>query len=210
MFDIVTDSACDLTPDMVRQLGLTVVPFYVSTDGEHYLKEGQDIAVRDFYQFMVDHPETLPKTSLPSLEDFEKVFREKAAAGRETLCLCFTGKMSGGVGSARNARELVLEDYPQAVIEVVDTGAATVSEGAAVLNAAAMRDAGCTLTETLTWLAGTRPTNQIFFTVGNLDYLIKGGRIGKVTGLAANFLNVKPMIHFAEGEIFSGGMARGR
>ena len=193
MFDIVTDSACDLTPDMVRQLGLTVVPFYVSTDGERYLKEGQDIAVRDFYQFMVDHPETLPKTSLPSLEDFEKVFREKAAAGRETLCLCFTGKMSGGVGSARNARELVLEDYPQAVIEVVDTGAATVSEGAAVLNAAAMRDAGCTLTETLTWLAGTRPTNQIFFTVGNLDYL-----------------NGKPMIHFADGEIFSGGMARGR
>ena len=210
MFDIITDSACDLTPEAARQLGLTVVPFYISTDGQHYLKEGQELPVRDFYQFMVEHPETLPKTSLPSLEDFEKVFREKAAAGRETLCLCFTGKMSGGVGSARNARELVLEDYPQAVIEVVDTAAATVSEAATVLNAAAMRDAGCTLTETLTWLAGTRPTNQIFFTVGNLDYLIKGGRIGKVTGLAANFLNVKPMIHFAEGEIFSGGMARGR
>ena len=73
-----------------------------------------------------------------------------------------------------------------------------------------MRDAGCTLADTLTWLEGTRPTNQIFFTVGNLDYLIKGGRIGKVTGRAANLLNVKPMIHFAEGEIFSGGMARGR
>ena len=204
MFDIITDSACDLTQEQMHQLGLTVVPFYVSTDGESYLKEGQEIAVRDFYQFMVDHPDKLPKTSLPSLEDFERVFREKAAAGRPALCLCFTGKMSGGVGSARNARELVLEDYPDAVIEVVDTAAAT------VLNAAAMRDAGCTLDETLTWLAGTRPTNQIFFTVGNLDYLIKGGRIGKVTGLAANFLNVKPMIHFAEGEIFSGGMARGR
>ena len=105
----------------------------------------------------------------------KRSFGKRAAAGRESLCLCFTGKMSGGVGSARNARELVLEDYPQAVIEVVDTEAATVSEGATVLNAAAMRDAGCTLTETLTWLAGTRPTNQIFFTVGNLDYLIKGG-----------------------------------
>ena len=92
MFDIITDSACDLTPEMARQLNLTVVPFYVSTDGEHYLKEGQEIAVRDFYQFMVDHPETLPKTSLPSLEDYERVFREKAAAGREALCLCFTGE----------------------------------------------------------------------------------------------------------------------
>ena len=195
---------------MIRQLQLTVVPFYVSVDGEHYQKEGQELAVRDFYQFVVDHPNILPKTSLPSLEDFETVFRDKAAQGRPVLCLCFTGKMSGGVGSARNARELVLEDYPDAVIEVVDTAAATVSEAATVENAAAMRDAGCTLAETLTWLEGTRPTNQIFFTVGNLDYLIKGGRIGKVTGRAANLLNVKPMIHFAEGEIFSGGIARGR
>ncbi len=210
MFDIITDSACDLTQEMIRQLGLTVVPFYVSTDGQTYLKEGEEIAVRDFYQFMVDHPNVMPKTSLPSLEDFERVFRAKAQEGRAVLCLCFTGKMSGGVGSARNAREMVLEDYPDAVIEVMDTGAATVSEGAMVENAAALRDAGCTLEETLTWLNGTRPTNQIFFTVGNLDYLIKGGRIGKVTGRAANLLNVKPMIHFADGEIFSGGMARGR
>ena len=210
MFDIITDSACDLTQELIRQLDLTVVPFYVSTDGQTYLKEGEEIAVRDFYQFMVDHPDVMPKTSLPSLEDFERVFRAKAQEGRAVLCLCFTGKMSGGVGSARNAREMVLEDYPDAVIEVLDTGAATVSEGAAVENAAAMRDAGCTLEETVTWLNGTRPTNQIFFTVGNLDYLIKGGRIGKVTGRAANLLNVKPMIHFADGEIFSGGMARGR
>lgn len=210
MFDIITDSACDLTQEMIHQLGLTVVPFYVSIDGQTYLKEGQEMAVRDFYQFMVDRPDILPKTSLPSLEDFERVFREKAKEGRDVLCLCFTGKMSGGVGSARNARELVLEDYPDAVIEVLDTGAATVSEAATVENAAAMRAAGCTLAETLTWLNGTRPTNQIFFTVGNLDYLIKGGRIGKVTGRAANLLNVKPMIHFADGEIFSGGMARGR
>ena len=210
MFDIITDSACDLTPEMARQLKLTVVPFYVSTDGEHYLKEGQEIAVRDFYQFMVDHPETLPKTSLPSLEDYERVFREKAAAGREALCLCFTGKMSGGVGSARNARQLVLEEFPDARIEVVDTAAATVSEAITVQNAAAMREAGCTLDETLTWLEGTRPTNQIFFTVGNLDYLIKGGRIGKVAGGAANLLGIKPMIYFHNGEIFSGGVARGR
>lgn len=189
---------------------LTVVPFYVSTDGVTYLKEGQEMPVREFYQFMVDHPEATPKTSLPSIEDFEQVFRAKAAAGKEVLCLCFTGKMSGGVGSARNARTLVLEDYPDARIEVLDTAGATVTEAATVENAVALRDAGCTLDEALTWLNGVMPTNQIFFTVGNLDYLIKGGRIGKVAGRAANFLGVKPMIHFKEGEIFSGGVARGR
>ena len=210
MFDIITDSACDWTPEKAKQYNVEVVPFYVSLDGEHYRKEGKEIAVRDFYQFMVDNPSAYPKTSLPSLEDFEQIFRRQAEAGRPTLCLCFTSKMSGCVGSARNARELVLEDYPDAKIEVMDSTAATVTESEMVENAVAMRDAGCTLEEAVVWLSAERVTNQIFFTVGNLDYLIKGGRIGKVTGRAANILGIKPMILFKEGEIFSGGMARGR
>ena len=146
MFDIITDSACDLTPDTAKQLGVEVVPFYVSLDGEHYRKEGKEITVRDFYQFMVDNPAAYPKTSLASIKE----------------------------------------------------------------NAVAMRDAGCSLDEAVTWLEAEKVTNQIFFTVGNLDYLIKGGRIGKVTGRAANMLGIKPMILFKDGEIFSGGVARGR
>ena len=128
MFDIITDSACDLTLDTAKQLQIEVVPFYVSLDGEHYRKEGKEIAVRDFYQFMVDNPSAYPKTSLASIEDFEQAFRAHAAAGRDVLCLVFTSKMSGCVGSARNARDLVLEDYPDARIEVMDSTAATVTE----------------------------------------------------------------------------------
>ena len=79
-----------------------------------------------------------------------------------------------------------------------------------VENAVAIRDAGCTLDEAVTWLEAEKATNSIFFTVGNLDYLIKGGRIGKVSGRAANLLGIKPMILFKDGEIFSGGVARGR
>ena len=203
MFDIITDSACDLTLDTTRQLGVEVVPFYVSLDGEHYRKEGTEIAVRDFYQFMVDNPSAYPKTSLASIEDFEQIFRAHAEAGRAVLCLVFTSKMSGCVGSARNARDLVLEDFPDARIEVIDSAAATVTESTMVENAVAMRDAGCTLDETVTWLEAEKATNQIFFTVGNLDYLIKGGRIDKVTGRAANMLGIKPMILFKDGEIFS-------
>ena len=210
MFDIITDSACDLTPETAATLNIEIIPFYVSLDGEHYRKEGKEIAVRDFYQFMVDNPAAYPKTSLPSLEDFETAFRAHAEAGRPVLCICFTSKMSGCVGSARNARELVLEDFPDAKIEVIDSTAATVTESIVVENAVAMRDAGCTLDEAVTWLEAEKITNQIFSTVGNLDYLIKGGRIGKVTGRAANILGIKPMILFKEGEIFSAGVARGR
>ena len=152
MFDIITDSACDLTLDTAKQLGIEVVPFYVSLDGEHYRKEGLEIPVRDFYQFMVDNPAAYPKTSLASIEDFEKTFRAHAEAGRDVLCLVFTGKMSGCVGSARNARDLVLEDYPDARIEVIDSAAATVTESTMVENAVAMRDAGCTLEQLMNYL----------------------------------------------------------
>ena len=86
MFDIITDSACDLTPDTARQLGVEVVPFYVSLDGEHYRKEGVEIPVRDFYQFMVDNPAAYPKTSLASIEDFEQIFRAHAEAGHGQVC----------------------------------------------------------------------------------------------------------------------------
>ena len=54
MFDIIADSACDFTPEMAQKMGVEIVPFYASLDGEHYRKEGKEIAVRDFYQFMVD------------------------------------------------------------------------------------------------------------------------------------------------------------
>ena len=75
MFDIITDSACDLTPETAAKLNIEIVPFYVSLDGEHYRKEGKEITVRDFYQFMVDNPSAYPKTSLASIEDFEEVVK---------------------------------------------------------------------------------------------------------------------------------------
>ena len=69
---------------------MEVVPFYVSLDGEHYRKEGKEITVRDFYQFMVDNPAAYPKTSLASIEDFETAFRAMPRQAGIVLCLVFT------------------------------------------------------------------------------------------------------------------------
>ena len=210
MFQIIADSACDLPPEQAKQLGVQIVPFYASANGQDYLKEGEQLPVRKLYSFMVENPDKTPKTSLPSLEDYRAAFEPHAKAGRPVLCLCFTGKMSGGVGSARNAAELLRDEYPEAVIHVRDTTAATVTEAIVVRQACAMRNAGCTLQQTVQWLEQAAESNRIFFTVGNLDYLIRGGRIGKAAGHTANFLGIKPMILFKEGEIFSAGVARGR
>ena len=210
MFQIITDSACDLTPEQAAALGVQIIPFYASTDGEIYQKEGVELPIRELYRFMVENPDKTPKTSLPSLDDYRSAFEPHLAAGKAVLCLCFTGKMSGSVGSARDAAEILLDEYPGAAIHVRDTTAATVTQAIVVRQACAMRDAGCTMEQTVQWLEEAAITNQIFFTVGNLDYLIKGGRIGKAAGHTANFLGIKPMILFKEGEIFSAGVARSR
>lgn len=210
MFEIMADSACDLTPAMAESLRVKIVPFYVSMDGTHYQKESHEVGVKDFYQYIIDHPKETPRTSLPSVEDYRSVFEQYAKAGKPLLCIPYTAKMSGSYGSACNARQLILEEYPEAQIVVHESAAATVTHAIVVQQACAMRDAGLSLEEAVVWLNGVIHTNQIFFTVGNLDYLIRGGRIGKATGKVANVLNIRPMIHFTEGEIFSGGIARGR
>ena len=210
MFQIIADSACDLTPQQAAELNVQIIPFYASMDGDTYYKEGVELPIRELYRFMVENPDRVPKTSLPSLDDYRSAFEPHILAGVPVLCLCFTGKMSGSVSSARNAAEILLDEHPNAQLQVLDSTCATVTQAIAVRQAVAMRDAGCTLDETAQWLQQATATNRIFFTVGNLDYLIKGGRIGKAAGHTANFLGIKPMILFKEGEIFSSGVARSR
>ena len=103
-----------------------------------------------------------------------------------------------------------LEDYPDAKIEVIDSTLNTVEEGIFVREAARMKAAGLSLEESVQALERIKSTGRIIFTVGSLDYLIHGGRIGKVLGGAVNMLGIKPMIICLDGEIFSSGMARGR
>jgi hypothetical protein len=156
-FEIMADSACDLTPERAAELGVQLVPFYVAVDGKEYRKEGLEQNVREFYRFVVEHPEVSPKTSLPSLDDYLQAFTPYAQGKRPLLCLCYTGKMSGSVGSARNARAILMDEYPEAEIEVMDSTAATVTQALMVENACAMRDADCSLADTVTWLAGVAP-----------------------------------------------------
>lgn len=126
------------------------------------------------------------------------------------LCICITTKFSGSYNSAVNARNMLLEDYPDAKIEVIDSTLNTVEEGIFVREAARMKAAGLSLEESVQALERIKSTGRIIFTVGSLDYLIHGGRIGKVLGGAVNMLGIKPMIVMQDGEIFSSGMARGR
>lgn len=209
-YQIITDGSCDLGQEIPRQAGITVVPFYVTFDGQNYRKEIEEISVREFYQLMVDHPNQFPKSSLPSVQDYVDAFTPFLKEGKDVICLCITIKFSGSYNSAKTAAELLEEEYPNQRIAVIDTTVDTVLQGILVLEVLRMQQAGFSFEETLEGIERIKPTGRIIFTVGNYEYLIHGGRIGKVMGTAASTLGIRPLIMLREGEIFPIGIARNR
>ncbi len=209
-YKIITDGSCDLPKELLIEKGVTVVPFYVSFDGEHYLKEVEEIGVRDFYEKMVADPNTFPKSSLPSVQDYTDVFLPLATENTAIICICITTKFSGSMQSALNAKEIVLETYPNAQITVIDATVNTVLQGLLVLEAASMQEKNIPYEQVVAKIEEMKSTGRIFFTVGNMEYLKHGGRIGKLAGLAGSVLGIKPLITLKEGEIFPSGITRSR
>ena len=89
---IVSDGSLDLPNELVEEKRIKVVPFYVSFDGETYVKEKEELDVREFYQKMVDHPQVFPKTSMPSVQDYYDVFEPLVKEGTAVICICITQK----------------------------------------------------------------------------------------------------------------------
>ena len=207
---IISDGSLDLSRELTRERDILVVPFYVSFDGETYLKEGVELDIREFYQRMVDHPDVFPKTSMPSVDDYYQVFLPLAKQDVPMICICITTKFSGSMQSALNAKAILEEEYPNVQIYVCDSTVNTVLQGIYVLEAVRLRDAGKSYQESIDRLNEIKSSGRIFFTVGNMEYLKHGGRIGKVASVAGSLLGIKPIITLKEGEIFPSGIGRSR
>ena len=210
-YKIISDGCCDLTEDVIKQYDLHIVPFYISFDEEHYYKEIEEIGIREVYQRMVvDQPDVYPKTSLPSLQDYIEVFTSYIKKDLAVICICFTPSLSGSYNCACNAKEIVCEEYPEAKISVINSEAGTVSQALMVIEAGKMHQAGIGYEQCVDILEKMKLTNHIFFTVGNTDYLVHGGRIGKLAAIASNALSLKPLITLERGVIEASGIGRSR
>lgn len=209
-FEIVCDSAADLPQSYVEKAQIKVVPFYVSMDGEHYMKEGVEIGNARFYQTMVDQADCFPKTSMPSIQDYMDAFLPLLRQNRPILCICLTHKFSGSVQSALNAKAALEEDHPNAQIHVMDSQLVTDLQGLFVKEAVRLRDMDLTLEQSIPLLEEIRGTGHIFFTTNDLKYLQHGGRLGKVAGIAGSVLDLKPILHFCDGELAPTEICRGR
>lgn len=210
MYKIITDGSCDLSTERAQELDVSVVPFYVSTDGINHQKEIVELGIRDFYQFMIDNPKLFPKTSMPSIQDYLDVFGPLAKDGIDIICICITTKFSGSYNSAMNAKNMLTDEFPDVKIEVIDATVNTVLQGMLVEEAVAYKQMGATFEETVAYINKIKITGRIFFTISGMDYLVHGGRVGKLSGIAAGALGIKPLILLKEGEIFNNGLTRGR
>lgn len=210
LFHVITDGSCDLPPEWAEQMGYSVVPFYVSFDDEHYQKEIEEIGIRDFYQQMVDQKGVYPKSSMPSTQDYVEAFTPWVDQNMPVICICITTKFSGSLQSAVNAAQMIREEKPQARIQVIDSTVNTVLQGLLVLEVMKYQQSGKSYEETIQRIEEIKSTGRIFFTVGDMEYLKHGGRIGKVSAVAGSVLGIKPVITLKQGEIFPSGIGRSR
>ena len=212
-------------------VGTVSEPLDIPVDEWQYMKDENDNGLPDFFEDMnnwellkdtdgdklpdcveqyLGSDSTLVDTDGDLLDDYYEVFEKHAKEKMPIICICITRKFSGSLQSATTAKDMILEEYPDAQITVIDSTVNTVLQGLYVLEACRLRDMGLEYQQIVDALLPIRETGRIFFTIGSIDYLKHGGRIGKLAGIAASALKIKPLITLKEGEIFNSGITRNR
>ncbi len=194
MIRVVVDSTAYLPEDLVRQYGIQVVPLSVHFGQERVYREGIDLTPAQFYHLLADSP-VLPTTSQPSPEEFRRVFSELTLAGHQVLCLVISSHLSGTYQSAIEACRAI----PNVPITVFDSLSVAGGLALMVLAAAEMAMDGYPMEVILARLEQLRQTIRLYFVVDTLEYLQKGGRIGKAAALVGSILQIKPILAIQDG-----------
>ncbi len=206
---LISDSSCDFTAQEIEKYDLQIIPFSCTFDDITYLRENIDITKEEFYDKLKD-PNVFAKTSLPSVNSYLEAFEAAVKDGKGIICFTISSKFSGSYQSAVNAKNILLEDYPDAKVEVIDTMNVTVAQGSLIKFAHKLIQDGKTLSETTEIVLKNRERVCLVLTTSTLKYLVKGGRIGKMQGFAGELLNISPIIVMADGELNNVTKVRGQ
>lgn len=209
-FTIVTDSTSDLPISWGQENDVTVLGLTINLDGVTYETVGENrLTSADLLEKMASGSQ--PTTSQVNVGQFEEVFEAAAKEGHEVLYLAFSAALSGTYQSAVIARDMVMDQYPDAVITTVDTKAATIGEGYLVMQAAQARAAGKSLAETKALIEELVPRLRTYLLVDDLNHLVRGGRLSKAAALIGGLVNIKPLLALnAEGKLEAIAKIRGR
>ncbi|MEZ7615843.1 DegV family protein [Streptococcus sp. 27098_8_73] len=209
-FKILTDSTADLPESWTQEHDVQVLGLTIQLDGQTYETVGPDKLTSEQLLAKMESG-SKPTTSQINVGQFEDVFRQYAQEGTAVLYVAFASALSGTYQSAVMAREMVLEDYPEAIITILDTKAASMGEGLLVMKAVEARAAGQSLEQTVALLQSLVPRVKTYFLVDDLNHLMRGGRISKAAALMGSLVNIKPIIAVtADGSLDSVAKVRGK
>lgn len=212
-FEIVTDSCCNLLENMIDDFGIHVLPLTFMVDGEDevyqsYLK-GERTDLKQFYTMMREGK--VFKTSLPNLAESEALFRELLGSGRDVLYIAFSSGLSGTYQALSLMAAQLQEEFPERKIHVVDSLAASGGQGLLVWYAVQHARAGESIDQVRDWLEENKLHLAHWFTVDDLMFLFRGGRVSKTAAWAGTLLNIKPVLHVDdEGHLIPMEKVRGR
>ncbi|MHB9336368.1 DegV family protein [Fusobacterium polymorphum] len=194
---ILTDSASDITPDMIEGLDVTVIPIRLKI-GENNYKDGVNLSKKEFWHKLTTE-KIMPKTAQPSPAEFRDYYEELFNKGYEKIIsLHISSKMSGTQQVAKVAREMLKREKD---IIIVDSKSVTFGQAYQVLEAAKMIKAGAKLEDILTRLYEIADKMKVYFAVSDLTYLEKGGRIGRASSVIGNLLKLRPVLKLEDGEV---------
>ncbi|GAB6157074.1 DegV family protein [Desulfotomaculum varum] len=199
---IVTDSTADLPEELYQKHGINRVPLKVFIGQEVY-RDGIDISTGQFYQYLQQGE--MAGTSQPSPGEFAQLFASLTADGSQVLCLTLSSHFSGTYQSAKVAAGMV-----NGTVEVIDTKSATRGVGLLAMAAAQAAAQGKTLQEIKDLVYDLIPKMRVLFLVDSLQYLERGGRIGKAQAFLGTLLNIKPVLCVKEGIVHPYEKVRGK
>ncbi|ACX52790.1 degV family protein [Ammonifex degensii KC4] len=200
---VVTDSTADLPEELIRELEITVVPLRIIF-GEEVYRDREEIALEDFYRRLLAGE--IARTSQPPPADFASVYQALFLAGKSIVSIHISGGLSGTVRSAQAACQLV----PEAKVTIIDSRLVARALGIGVETAARLAREGRPHEEVARLAKECLARTRAFFSVSSLDYLQRGGRIGKAQALLGTLLNIKPLLTFEEGIICPYEKVRGK
>lgn len=210
-FAIMTDSSSNITPDLAREAQIGVIPLTcVTREGEMPCYD--DKKTFDGHAFYNALRQTGPiKTSMVNVGQFIQSFEPAIKAGKDILYVAMSSGISGTCAAAKQAAAELMKEYPGRIVRVVDTLAASFGEGIFALKAAAMRKGQASLDAAAEWAESNKRRMCQFFTVDDLMFLHKGGRISSLTARIGSIANIKPLLMGdSEGKIVSCGKVIGR
>ncbi|MDA0263144.1 MAG: DegV family protein [Chloroflexi bacterium] len=195
---IVTDSSADLPADLVQKHQITVLPCYVVVDDQTF-KDGLEIQPDDFYCRLQADGRT-PTTAQPTVADFQQVYRDLTEQGDQVISIHVSAKLSGTLNSAEQAKASLRDGGDGPPVEIIDSQLASIPLGLMVLDAAAMVAEGGDYIQVAGAIRQGRGSHHGYFALDTLEYLQKGGRIGKARAFMGSILSVKPILKLQDGE----------